>query len=113
MEIVLIWSNTLRTCHSTEYTVVHHIPFRFALRYLSLVFPNLENEVDRKTLFLMDSIDKITTIIPKLKNQLLFLKEREELFDKTAVIREKEKGDDAPCNIASENFSSLTNSSLF
>jgi len=45
---------------------------------MSLIFP--ENEVDGETLFMMDSVEKTTTLFPKLKQQLLFLKEREKLF---------------------------------
>lgn len=40
----------------------------------------LENEVDGSTLELMGSVGKITTLIPKLKQQLIFLREREKLF---------------------------------
>ena len=44
----------------------------------------------------MDSIDKICTVIPKLKNQLVFLKEREKLFDQAVVNRDNDKENDAP-----------------
>lgn len=40
----------------------------------------LDNEIDGVTLGLMDSVEKIATIIPKLKYQLIFLKERESLM---------------------------------
>ena len=40
----------------------------------------LEQEIDGETLAMMDSIEKLTTLFPKLKQQLLFLKEREKLF---------------------------------
>ena len=40
----------------------------------------LDNEIDGETLEMMDNIDKVAKLIPKLKYQLLFLKEREKLF---------------------------------
>ncbi|CAF3714257.1 unnamed protein product, partial [Rotaria sp. Silwood1] len=40
----------------------------------------IKNEVDGETRAMMDSIEKTTTLFPKLKQQLLFLKEREKLF---------------------------------
>lgn len=61
----------------------------------------------------MDSVDKIATVIPKLKNQLSFLKEREKLFDKSTVMREKGKENDALYNNVSNFLSSSTSLSLF
>lgn len=40
----------------------------------------LENEIDGETRAMMDNMEKIKSIFPKLKQQLLFLKEREKLF---------------------------------
>lgn len=39
----------------------------------------LEHEIDGETLFMMDSIEKLT-LLPKLKQKLIFLREREKLF---------------------------------
>ncbi|CAM4816259.1 unnamed protein product [Rotaria magnacalcarata] len=44
---------------------------------------NSKNEIDGPTLELMNSVEKITTFIPKFKQQLLFLNEREKLFNKS------------------------------
>ncbi|CAF1671068.1 unnamed protein product, partial [Rotaria magnacalcarata] len=41
------------------------------------------NEIDGPTLELMNSVEKITTFIPKFKQQLLFLNEREKLFNES------------------------------
>ena len=49
----------------------------FILIYVS------ENEIDGPTLMLMNSIETITTLMPKFKQQLLFLYEREKLFIKS------------------------------
>ncbi|CAF4309637.1 unnamed protein product, partial [Rotaria sp. Silwood2] len=48
--------------------------------YENVEYCRSENEVDGETLAMMDSIEKTTTLFPKLKQQLLFLKEREKLF---------------------------------
>jgi len=45
--------------------------------YVSLF---LEHEIDGETLAMMDNIEKIAKLVPKFKQQLLFLKEREKLF---------------------------------
>ncbi|CAF3738437.1 unnamed protein product, partial [Rotaria sp. Silwood1] len=48
--------------------------------YKNVEYCRSENEVDGETRAMMDSIEKTTTLFPKLKQQLLFLKEREKLF---------------------------------
>jgi hypothetical protein len=61
----------------------------------------------------MDTVDKIATVIPKLKYQLLFLKEREKLFEKTTFNTEKEKENEATYNNSSDfPLSSTSPSSL-
>jgi hypothetical protein len=55
-----------------------HTFFISICRHLSF---SLEHEVDGETLEMMDSIEKITMLFPKLKQQLLFLRQREKLFE--------------------------------
>ncbi|CAF3427803.1 unnamed protein product [Rotaria socialis] len=64
-------------------------------------------EIDGETLALMDSIDKTTTLFPKLKQQLLFLSEREKLLkvQKTDLILSIDSS-----SITSTNFSSSSSS---
>ncbi|CAM4851376.1 unnamed protein product, partial [Rotaria magnacalcarata] len=66
-----------------------------------------ELEIDGETLALMDSIDKATTLFPKLKQQLLFLSEREKLLkvQKTDLISSIDSS-----SITSTNFSSSSSS---
>jgi hypothetical protein len=45
---------------------------------------SLENEIDGATLALMDTVEKIATVLPTLKYQLIFLKEREAVMSKIA-----------------------------
>jgi hypothetical protein len=45
---------------------------------------SLENEIDGATLALMDTVEKIAAVIPKLKYQLIFLKERDALMSTAA-----------------------------
>jgi hypothetical protein len=42
----------------------------------------LEYDIDGKTLKMMNSVERISQLIPKFKQQLLFLEEREKLFTK-------------------------------
>ena len=44
----------------------------------------LENEIDGATLAMMDTVEKIATVLPTLKYQLIFLKEREVVMSKVA-----------------------------
>ncbi|CAF3542494.1 unnamed protein product [Rotaria socialis] len=66
-----------------------------------------ELEIDGETLALMGSIDKTTTLFPKLKQQLLFLSEREKLLkvQKTDLISSIDSS-----SITSTNFSSSSSS---
>ena len=45
------------------------------------LFLSLEEEIDGETLWLMNTVESIKAIFPKYKQQLLFLRERERLFD--------------------------------
>ena len=45
---------------------------------------SLENEIDGATLALMDTVEKIAAVLPTLKYQLIFLKEREAVMSKVA-----------------------------
>ena len=45
---------------------------------------SLENEIDGATLALMDTVEKIATVLPTLKYQLIFLREREAVMSKAA-----------------------------
>ncbi|CAF1542079.1 unnamed protein product, partial [Adineta steineri] len=59
---------------------------------------------------MMDSIDKVVKLIPKLKYQLLFLKEREKLFK--SINNESLLNNDSSSVISKDlNFSSLSSSS--
>lgn len=55
----------------------------------------LDNEIDGTTLSMMNSIEKISSVIPKLKHQLVFLNEREKLF-KIDTINSAECVDSPP-----------------
>ena len=59
------------------------IGIKSCYQHLFILIYVLENEIDGPTLEMMNSIDKITSLIPKLKQQLLFLNEREKLFIKS------------------------------
>ena len=54
-----------------DFSISFHTPDTFLI---------LENEIDSETLEMMDNMDRVAKLIPKLKYQLLFLKEREKLF---------------------------------
>jgi hypothetical protein len=65
----------------------------------------LEHEIDGETLEMMNSVDKITTLIPKFKQQLVFLKEREKLF---------KANDDSPIQrVDAPSISSTSSNSSF
>lgn len=49
----------------------------------------LENEIDGAILALMNTVEKIATVIPKLKYQLIFLKERDALLSTAESISTK------------------------
>lgn len=66
----------------------------------------LENEIDGPTLEMMNSIDKITSLIPKFKQQLLFLNEREKLF-----IKSNDNLSSSSTNLNSSSLSSSSSSS--
>ncbi|CAF1576979.1 unnamed protein product, partial [Adineta steineri] len=74
------------------------------------IISHFENEIDGETLEMMDSIDKVAKLIPKLKYQLLFLKEREKLFK--SINNESLLNNDSSSVISKDlNFSSLSSSS--
>lgn len=68
----------------------------------------LENEIDGATVVLMDTVEKIAAAIPKLKYQLVFLKEREVLM-KTIADSSMESIDSSPVplSISTESTSFL------
>lgn len=52
------------------------MPSKLFIHYERIVLHLLENEIDGATLTLMDTVEKIAAVLPKLKHQLVFLKER-------------------------------------
>ena len=60
--------------------------FLHAIIVVELIFisiHHIDNDIDGPILELMNSMDKISTLIPKFKQQLAFLSEREKLFKKS------------------------------
>lgn len=58
------------------------------LQNLTIFLFLLEYDIDGATLKIMNNIERISTIIPKFKQQLLFLEEREKLFSTNCVLTE-------------------------
>jgi len=69
--------------------------------------------VDGETLEMMDNIDKVAKVIPKLKYQLLFLKEREKLFkpndNKSISNNDSSSGISTDCNVFSSPNNVINN----
>lgn len=55
--------------------------------------PFEEQEVDGETLWLMSNVDGIRSIFPKYKQQLLFLRERERLFDASSTFNDNKENE--------------------
>ncbi|CAF4010420.1 unnamed protein product, partial [Rotaria sordida] len=71
-----------------------------------------EHEIDGETLFMMDSIEKLT-LFPKLKQKLLFLREREKLFrindDSSITITDSSSSSTLNSRVSSSYFESQIN----
>ena len=55
-----------------------------------------EQEVDGETLWLMNNVDGIKSIFPKYKQQLLFLRERERVFDASSTLNGNKENETMP-----------------
>jgi hypothetical protein len=54
-----------------------------------------EQDVNEKTLWIMNSLDGIESIFPKYKQQLLFLRERERLFNVSSALKDNKENETA------------------
>lgn len=77
--IIILSSYNLKRFHKLK--VFLHVIIVVELIFISI--HHIDNDIDGPTLELMNSMDKISTLIPKFKQQLAFLSEREKLFKKS------------------------------
>jgi hypothetical protein len=79
---------------------------------LFFLSPFEEQEVDGETLWLMNNVDAIKSIFPKYKQQLLFLRERERLFDVSSTLNDNKENETATQDTISSSSCAVSSISM-